>query len=106
MVPRSLTLQIPSKARVTGSLPSPGAWPARSNEGLGEALTGADIVVIPAGIPRKPGMSRDDLFNVSAIPMIFQGRPCLLFCSLCTVGDCIPRGPKLPVFSPARDSLF
>jgi len=23
-------------------------------------------VVIPAGIPRKPGMSRDDLFNINA----------------------------------------
>lgn len=30
------------------------------------ALTGADIVVIPAGIPRKPGMSRDDLFAINA----------------------------------------
>ena len=26
----------------------------------------ADIVVIPAGVPRKPGMTRDDLFNVNA----------------------------------------
>lgn len=30
------------------------------------ALTGADIVVIPAGIPRKPGMTRDDLFKINA----------------------------------------
>ena len=34
-------------------------------EGLGEALTGADVVVIPAGVPRKPGMTRDDLFNTN-----------------------------------------
>ena len=27
--------------------------------GLKEALTGAEIVLIPAGVPRKPGMSRD-----------------------------------------------
>jgi len=33
---------------------------------LSEALSGADIVVIPAGVPRKPGMSRDDLFNTNA----------------------------------------
>lgn len=26
----------------------------------------ADVVVIPAGVPRKPGMTRDDLFNVNA----------------------------------------
>lgn len=36
-----------------------------------QALTGADIVVIPAGVPRKPGMTRDDLFNTNA--SIVQG---------------------------------
>ena len=30
------------------------------------AMQDADIVVIPAGVPRKPGMMRDDLFNVNA----------------------------------------
>ncbi|XP_010429212.1 PREDICTED: probable malate dehydrogenase, glyoxysomal [Camelina sativa] len=33
---------------------------------LEEALTGMDLVVIPAGVPRKPGMTRDDLFNINA----------------------------------------
>ncbi|KAJ2084293.1 hypothetical protein H4R24_000086 [Coemansia sp. RSA 988] len=33
---------------------------------LSSALRGIDIVVIPAGIPRKPGMTRDDLFNINA----------------------------------------
>jgi malate/lactate dehydrogenase len=27
--------------------------------GLADALKGAEIVVIPAGVPRKPGMTRD-----------------------------------------------
>jgi len=31
-----------------------------------EALTGAELVIIPAGVPRKPGMTRDDLFNTNA----------------------------------------
>ena len=35
-------------------------------EELPSALKGADVVVIPAGVPRKPGMTRDDLFNVNA----------------------------------------
>ncbi|KCV68155.1 malate dehydrogenase, NAD-dependent [Fonticula alba] len=48
---------IPSKAKVTGHV---GA------ENLGEALKGAKVVVIPAGVPRKPGMTRDDLFRVNA----------------------------------------
>lgn len=33
---------------------------------LGQALEGSDVVVIPAGVPRKPGMTRDDLFNINA----------------------------------------
>merc|ERR1712165_388968 len=30
------------------------------------SLAGAEIVVIPAGVSRKPGMTRDDLFNTNA----------------------------------------
>jgi malate dehydrogenase len=33
---------------------------------LPNSLKGVDIVVIPAGVPRKPGMTRDDLFNINA----------------------------------------
>ena len=33
---------------------------------VAEALTGCDIVLIPAGVPRKPGMDRSDLFNINA----------------------------------------
>ena len=33
---------------------------------LDKALDGCDVVVIPAGVPRKPGMTRDDLFNTNA----------------------------------------
>jgi len=39
---------ISSPAQVVGYLPP--------QDGLKKALTGADIVVIPAGIPRKPGV--------------------------------------------------
>ena len=31
-----------------------------------EATSGSDIIVITAGLPRKPGMSRDDLLTVNA----------------------------------------
>ncbi|KXT15618.1 hypothetical protein AC579_5833 [Pseudocercospora musae] len=50
---------ISSVATIDGYLPENG-------EGLKKALKGADIVVIPAGIPRKPGMTRDDLFKINA----------------------------------------
>jgi len=49
---------IATPAKVQGFLPP--------DDGLKKALTGADIVVIPAGIPRKPGMTRDDLFKINA----------------------------------------
>lgn len=48
---------IPTAARVKGF----------SGEAeLPGALDKADVVIIPAGVPRKPGMTRDDLFNVNA----------------------------------------
>ncbi|NQZ09267.1 MAG: malate dehydrogenase, partial [Algicola sp.] len=37
-----------------------------SKDDLGKALTGAEIVMIPAGMPRKPGMDRADLFKANA----------------------------------------
>jgi malate dehydrogenase len=39
--------------KVTGYNPTP--------EGLQEALNGTEIVLIPAGVPRKPGMTRDGM---------------------------------------------
>ncbi len=33
---------------------------------LAKALKGCDLVIIPAGVPRKPGMTRDDLFKINA----------------------------------------
>jgi len=47
------------ETRVTGQTTG------RDGEGY-EALAGADIVVITAGLPRKPGMSRMDLIEVNA----------------------------------------
>ncbi|KAI3807442.1 hypothetical protein L1987_23370 [Smallanthus sonchifolius] len=36
------------------------------NDELAYCLKDVDVVVIPAGVPRKPGMTRDDLFNINA----------------------------------------
>ncbi|KAL1983679.1 hypothetical protein VTN96DRAFT_10108 [Rasamsonia emersonii] len=49
---------INTNSTVTGYQPTP--------EGLRDALKGSEIVLIPAGVPRKPGMTRDDLFNTNA----------------------------------------
>jgi malate dehydrogenase len=37
-----------------------------ANEEVDKALKGANVVIIPAGVPRKPGMTRDDLFKINA----------------------------------------
>ncbi|KAK0200909.1 L-malate dehydrogenase [Desarmillaria ectypa] len=49
---------ISTPAKVEGYLPP--------DDGLAKTLKGADVVVIPAGVPRKPGMTRDDLFKINA----------------------------------------
>lgn len=49
---------INTKSTVKGFEPTP--------SGLAAALKGAEVVLIPAGVPRKPGMTRDDLFNTNA----------------------------------------
>lgn len=35
-------------------------------ESVRDAFKGCDVIIIPAGVPRKPGMTRDDLFNTNA----------------------------------------
>lgn len=39
---------------------------AQGPKQLKAALTGMEVVVVPAGVPRKPGMTRDDLFSSNA----------------------------------------
>merc|ERR1712126_420673 len=48
---------IETQAKVTGF---------KGQDQIKASLEGAEIVVIPAGVPRKPGMTRDDLFNTNA----------------------------------------
>ena len=36
------------------------------DEELEDCLKGSSMVIITAGVPRKPGMTRDDLFNINA----------------------------------------
>jgi malate dehydrogenase len=78
---------IPTYSSVTGSLPSPVSFPMRGNMGLEETLSGADVVVIPAGVPRKPGMTRDDLFNTNAgiVKTLVEG--CAKFCPDAMIGE-------------------
>jgi len=69
-------------ARVTGHV---------GNEQLRECLEGAEVVVIPAGVPRKPGMTRDDLFNTNASIVRDLADACAQFCPKAMV--CIISNP-------------
>jgi len=50
---------IDTRARVEG-------FKGTDSETVEAAVRGADVVLIPAGVPRKPGMTRDDLFTTNA----------------------------------------
>jgi len=51
------------KAKVVGYMKS---LDEKAIDVLGDAFTGASLVLVPAGLPRKPGQTRDDLFKVNA----------------------------------------
>jgi malate dehydrogenase len=65
-------------------------------EQLGEALRGSDVVVIPAGVPRKPGMTRDDLFNTNASIVQALAR---------AVGDNCPGASVLIISNPVNSTV-
>ena len=49
-------------------------------EEIGSTLSGCDVVLIPAGVPRKPGMTRDDLFNTNASIVKGLAEACAKYC--------------------------
>ena len=51
-----------------------------TGDDLPKALEGANVVVIPAGVARKPGMTRDDLFNINAGIIANLVRNCARVC--------------------------
>ncbi|KAK7196636.1 malate dehydrogenase [Novymonas esmeraldas] len=58
--PRGIAIDlshVPRKVKVIGC-------PAKC---IQKALDGADLVLMPAGMPRRPGMVREDLFNTNAV---------------------------------------
>jgi len=55
-------------------------------EQLDDCLKGCSLVLIPAGMPRKPGMSRDDLFNTNAAIAMNLADGCARNCPDACVG--------------------
>lgn len=55
-------------------------------ESLKTALSGMEVVIIPAGVPRKPGMTRDDLFNTNASIVRDLVDACAKYCPKALIG--------------------
>lgn len=65
------------KSKVTGYVYNIGE---KAVDKLEDALTGCAVVLIPAGMPRKPGQTRDDLFKTNADIAKSLVSACAKFC--------------------------
>uniref|UniRef100_A0A3P8TM14 Malate dehydrogenase n=1 Tax=Amphiprion percula TaxID=161767 RepID=A0A3P8TM14_AMPPE len=82
---------IETRAQVTGHM---------GPDQLDAALQGCDVVVIPAGVPRKPGMTRDDLFNTNATIVATLADACARNCPeamICVIAN--PVNSTIPITS-------
>ncbi|XP_070591248.1 malate dehydrogenase, mitochondrial [Erythrolamprus reginae] len=69
-------------------------------EQLPDCLKGSEVVVIPAGVPRKPGMTRDDLFNTNATIVANLAAACAQHCPkalICIIAN--PVNSTIPITS-------
>jgi len=67
---------------------------------LKDSLKGCEVVVIPAGVPRKPGMTRDDLFNTNASIVRDLAEACSKVCPkamICIISN--PVNSTVPIAS-------
>ena len=63
-------------------------------------FTGCNVVVIPAGVPRKPGMTRDDLFNTNAGIVKGLAEACAKSCpDACFLIIANPVNSTVPIFA-------
>jgi len=71
------------KSKVQGHVMEVGKKPV---DHLEECLTGCHLVLVPAGVPRKPGMTRDDLFATNADIAKGIVEACAKFCPEAVLG--------------------
>lgn len=60
-------------------------YPGDPTGGIESCLKNADLIIIPAGVPRKPGMTRDDLIDVNARIIKSLGQDIAKYCDLSKV---------------------
>ncbi len=66
-VPQGKALDLAQAAPVEGVRPRPSGSTDYAD------IDGADVVIVTAGVPRKPGMSRDDLIGINTKVMVTVG---------------------------------
>ena len=59
---------------IAGSTPVAGVDAAYSGSTDYKDIADSDVVIVTAGVPRKPGMSRDDLIGINAEVMVKTGK--------------------------------
>lgn len=73
-------VNVPGVAADLSHINSKGTVKGYDKAEIAEALKGCQIVVIPAGVPRKPGMTRDDLFKTNATIVANIAEACAVNC--------------------------
>jgi len=73
-------VNVPGVAADLSHINTTGVVKGYPKEEMAEALKGCKVVVIPAGVPRKPGMTRDDLFNTNASIVASVAEACAKNC--------------------------
>ena len=73
-MPKGKALDIMQSTPVSGIDSTYAGWTSYS------ALRGANVVIVTAGIPRKPGMSRDDLIGTNAMVIKTVGEAIKKYC--------------------------
>lgn len=67
---------------------------------LKDSLRDVDVVVVPAGVPRKPGMTRDDLFDINGGIVAGIANACAEVCpNACYLIISNPVNSTVPIFA-------
>jgi len=75
-------------------------------ENMATALEDANIVIIPAGVPRQEGMTRDDLFTVNATIVEGIAKTCSEVCpNAFYLVICNPVNSTVPIFAETLKNL-
>lgn len=82
---------IPTPAKVEGFV---------GPDALRDSLKDVDVVIVPAGVPRKPGMTRDDLFTINASIVADIADACADACpNACYLIISNPVNSTVPIFA-------